>query len=421
MANILISFFSGAIKKDEIPIFYESFMQALKENGNNVKYISSHNFLKKAWNGNNTLKENIDKEKLVADIEDFSPSLCIAFNNSIPENIAKKLECPIILWHADSFDYFNNKEEIKKNCNRYYYICPFERDVLVIKKELNISDKQILKITPATAIHKEDLDFIQNISFIGTMFQVWDAPSKLKNLPNLGKLAKIIKEVERNPLLDYNELLKETSCESIEKNITKTDCLNFSSTQNRIQTLSMLSDLGLKLYGKGEYFDWLDISKYLPFLAMCHDDKDVYTLKHNQDIYNSSKISINISHTQAIDGFPWRVFDIMASNSCLVSDKRDGLSKFTKGYIDIPVYENSYEARQICQKLLKDENWRKEITIGSQKCIEEKGRWHHKFKEIEKRIDVKLINNDNKFLKYFNKNNTSQLTEIKYQMYIKNL
>ena len=80
------------------------------------------------------------------------------------------------------------------------------------------------------------------------------------------------------------------------------------------------------------------------------------------------------------------------------------LSEFTKGYVNIPMYNDAFEARDLCKKILNDEVYRKEIVEGSQKCIEEKGRWYHRFKEIEEVINVKLTNPPKmKLLNLFNK------------------
>ena len=394
MANILISFFSST-SEDKLLIFYESFMRSLEENGNNVKYIVTNDFLNYAWNGDNILKDNINSKALEDEINKFQPELCFAFNNSIPSKITQILECPILLWHSDVFEYFNAKKEIKNNPNRYYYICPFDNDIVTIKKELLVKENQILNIIPATGIKKEEKKVAQNISFIGSMFHAGDIQGKLRHISNPDRLDAVLKRINNDSSIDYKKILEEENCSYISSFVTREDCLAISSVQSRNHTLSMLTDLGLKIFGKGEYFNWLDIATILPAVAMCYKNKNVFSLKHNQDIYNSSKISINISHAQAQDGFPWRVFDILASNSCLISDKKDGLIDFCKGYVDIPMYENPYEARKLCKKLLKDDSLRRDIVNASQKCINDKGRWVHRFRDIQDVIGITLVNIQN--------------------------
>jgi Glycosyl transferases group 1 len=116
----------------------------------------------------------------------------------------------------------------------------------------------------------------------------------------------------------------------------------------------------------------------------------IYSLQHNQDIYNSSKICLSVSHAQAIEGFPWRIMDILASNGCLLTDRKKGIADFTKGFVDIPTFDSPIEARDLAAKLLKDEKWRRDIVLGSQACIAAKGRWHHRYAAIEETTGVKL-------------------------------
>ena len=111
----------------------------------------------------------------------------------------------------------------------------------------------------------------------------------------------------------------------------------------------------------------------------------------NQDIYNASRVCLSVAHAQAQDGFPWRIMDIMASNGCLLSDRKAGLSAFTKGYVDLPMYDTPVEAKELAQRLLKDEVWRRELVEGSQRCIAEKGLWKHRFRDMQDQLGVPLL------------------------------
>ncbi len=66
-----------------------------------------------------------------------------------------------------------------------------------------------------------------------------------------------------------------------------------------------------------------------------------------EDIYNSSKVNINVSHAQARGGLPWRVFDVMATNGVLVSDYQEDLELLFGSEIKIPIYHSPSEARQL--------------------------------------------------------------------------
>lgn len=392
MAKIFISY--SYLEENKKSIFFESFIDALEKQGNEVLYLNTTGFLEKAWNGNNKLKDSINVDELLDNIKVFSPELCITFNNSIPSAIVNILDIPIVIWHADTFMYFNDKERLKLEPGRYFYVCPFERDIKTLKKELSISSDKILNILPATSVKAELLDKNLNISFIGSLFRYHGFEGKLRDVKNREEIINACNIAKSDPLADIEEICQQLSSQDALGGFSHDDLITFSSIQDRNMALASLYDLGMKIYGKSPYFDWLSIGQFLPNLGLCVSNEDVYTLKHNQDVYNRSRVSVSISHSQAAEGFPWRVFDVMASNSCLLSDKRQGIADFTKGYVDIPMFSDPFEARKLAKALLASEELRNEIIQGSNACIEDKGRWHHRFSDIEEAVGVSLINAD---------------------------
>ena len=56
------------------------------------------------------------KEHVLESIKNFDPDLVISFNNSSVEGIENAVNCPIAFWDADSFQFFNDKDKIKKKC-----------------------------------------------------------------------------------------------------------------------------------------------------------------------------------------------------------------------------------------------------------------------------------------------------------------
>lgn len=390
MAKIFISYFG--LEEGKKSIFFEGFIDALEEQGNEVLYLNTTGFLEKAWNGDNKLKDSINIDDLLDIINLFSPDICITFNNSIPSAIVDILDIPIIIWHADTFMYFNDKDRLKLETERYFYVCPFERDVKTLKKELSVRNDKILNILPATSVKSEQVNKDLNISFIGSLFQYHGFEGKLKDVKNRGEIINACNMAKSNPLADIEEICQQLSSQDALEGLSHDDLIAFSSIQDRNMTLASLYDLGMKLYGKSPYFDWLSIGQFLPNVGLCVSDEDVYTLKHNQDIYNRSRVSVSISHSQAAEGFPWRVFDVMASNSCLLSDTRQGIADFTKGYVDIPMFSDPFEARKLAKALLVSEELRNQIIQGSNACIEDKGRWHHRFRDMGEAVGVSLIN-----------------------------
>ena len=113
-----------------------------------------------------------------------------------------------------------------------------------------------------------------------------------------------------------------------------------------------------------------------------------------QSLYNRSKLTLSTSHSQTADAVPWRVRDVMATNSIIVSDARSELlNEFPR--IEFPTYNSACEAKDLCQSLLSDDIWRQELSAQCREEIDRAHRFEHRFKDIEQIVGVQLLNNEN--------------------------
>lgn len=389
MAKILVSAACPIFDDNQFKftVFHEGFLKSLAECGNESKVFNTASFLARPWNGTNQSSFLISDEKIAATAKEFGPDLIIAFNHSIPRAILDATTCPVAVWNADSFAYFNDPEYIKDNMDRYKFLC-FSHGGVSDAKKFGASENQVHFLVSGTAVKAEPLVQDKNISFIGTNFIAPETFLQLLRLEKPQEIKVIADLIAQDYHADHHALLNERGFSWVEDLIDLHDLSVLSATQSRISLLNDLQEYGLTIYGDS---DWYSVGRYLPWLAMSYCPDKAYSLQHNQDIYNASKICINISHSQAADGFPWRVMDIMASNGCLVSDRRQGIADFTKGYVDIPMYDSRQEAVELCRKLLVDDVWRREIVAGSQKCIEEKGRWEGCLREMGSFLAIDLL------------------------------
>jgi hypothetical protein len=390
VANILISHFSPVQDNNHFQAvcFFEGLANSLAEQGHNVLQIVSTRFISSAWNGANALMKDIDSEGLGSDIKKFNPDLCIFANNSVPETAYEVTNCPVILFLSDTVKFFNDKDVIKSNryADRLYFYAPFESDIKEIKDYFGIDAERIIHMLPATALRAESLDIKQNISFIGSNFQnPKGLEDFIKEFPDRARLLQIMNKIHaRGELISF---LTNDEIEAIEKYMPISFFSSIFSPRDRLLVLAILAEQGLGLYGES---NWPEVAKYFPDVAASFNSEKVYSLAHNQDIYNSSCISLSVSHSQSVDGFPWRVMDIMATNSCLLSDRKKGIEDFARGYVKLPLYDTPLEAYDLAKRLLKEESWRKDIVASSQQCILEKGMWKHRFLELGERVGVNL-------------------------------
>ena len=369
-----------------MPAFYESFINGLKNLGNDVLIYNQATI--------NTWGKNLEEcPKNIADeIKNFSPDCAFLFNNSFYD-ISNIIDCPIIVYEVDTPMYYSNKNNLKANPNRYHFFVSQTESTRIIKEMYNVNEKNIVHMPFFTSMQAENLPIYKNICFIGSKFTDED-PIPYHHLQNKSNSKEIIKEymnyykqLEKNPYLEINDFrTKNHELINTIKNIINIEILiPYISDIKRIGILSEIADLGLQLYGTN---NWQKL-QYYPQLTMSYQNKVIYSFKDNQDIYNSSKIGININHHQAVTGFSWRVCDIMATNCCLVSQYTSDLEKLFP-HVDLPTFKNKYEAKEICKYLLENENKRKEIVRNSNDAINKKYRFKHLIKKIEEHININL-------------------------------
>lgn len=297
------------------------------------------------------------------------------------------MECAQIVYEADTPIYWNNLGRLKKSKK---IICVFGSGEANYLRGIGIQSDRINIISPFTEIHYDGIKPSTNISFIGTRFGI-------NRKDEIGHIAEInesfredyyacIETIINNPNIDKDGLRKIVNRTDVLDHVDIPGILMMMSSEKRVRVLSSIVDLGLDLYGTDS---WMYRYHFDTRLNMAYKNEMVYSLKHNEKIYNNSKIAINISHYQAKDLFSWRVLDIMASNACLVTDSWSGVKKeFSE--LNLPLYEDEHQARQICQYLLRDEKTRKEIVEKCHEIIDKKYRFKHHLRELEDISGVKL-------------------------------
>jgi hypothetical protein len=387
MSRILFSLFSNINWLGASPIdpFYEGFINSLIEQGNQVMLIRTNEFLSSTQD--NQVLDSIDSKKIIKKVIEFNPDLIIAANNHIPQVILENTDKPILLWASDSPVWYANKKYIKEHIKRYRFFHHGWNEVhnKICKDEFNATLDQNFNIGHVTAVKSKTCQIVSNITFVGTVGYTRNIVDYLKHCcdnKELQKLKKFYLDFIKSPLRDI--------ATNYNNHLHVIDFLYLMTSNNRIKVLDSLTDLGLKVYGY--HLNFFDVTPFAADLAFCFDYTPVTSILDTENVFNSSKIGLHLYSAHAGSGFSWRVPDIMASNACLVSPNQPDLLKFNP-YIKMPTFNSPQEARDICKKLLEDENWRKEIVASSHKAIEEHGRFEHKFKIIEEVFNVKLLLN----------------------------
>ncbi|MFZ3073206.1 MAG: glycosyltransferase [Thermodesulfobacteriota bacterium] len=395
MAKVLICYFFGGSRRN-IPSLYDGLKDKFLENGNDVVLVNIDRYIKRQG-----FSFSLDKGRLgffKEKIDGFSPDLVLSFNNAFPAEMWDEVDGKLCILDADNPEYFWNKEALKNKRERFFYL-GFQRYSEQMYRsffEGNFDLAGYAYFPPATNVKAEKLPKTNNISFIGTNF---NAGSRLKSVPDKKLVSEIYLALKSDYFYNPHRLFQELSPGMDENRFHEI----FETVkavyirEDRLKYLDAIADLGLVIYGDSS---WNNISSYDLALSGRFDETPVFSLEENSRIYNSSKISINISHPQAVTSFSWRVMDIMASSSCLVMEKKpdwDELfgERLSDEVIEAIIYKDRFDMREKCKRLLSDDSLRERCVRECREAIEKKGRWEERFEILEGLLGLKLIGCEN--------------------------
>jgi spore maturation protein CgeB len=336
--------------------------------------------------GDRSLKKDVSSKKIVDYINSISPAFVFTTNHGgINKQIQEGIHCPILTWMVDRIpflhhggshdDLFSLKDHVITSSlenvdrlekiypilkNRVYYL-PFATDVNDFEEQSSIQDI--------------------NISFVGTYFYCGNLTNILnayKNVPEFcNNIIKLAKAVEKDYDLDFYFYLKQYNVERVLKDFDldifkfKGLLANAISINKRIKALDAINDLGLVLYGTE---NWIQVNPFsLDLLSRYQFGHFIKSRQQLVSVYQRSKIALNVSHHQAVNGLPYRIFDIMASKAMLLTEYKENSDLFYLFGKKMPVvmYKNEIELRKLTQYYLEHENERLEIVYRCNKLIKE--------------------------------------------------
>ncbi len=336
--------------------------------------------------GARNLNKSISPNYIADYINDINPAFIFTTNRAgITKEIMQKTTCPIINWMVDLIPFMHHGGNQKNLfCERDHIITSTLRSVEKLELEYPIVKGKVHYLPLATNIKdfqvykksKQDL----NISFIGTYFycgQLNIILQTYKEHPYINdSILKLCKKVEEDYNLDMEHYIHAYKLKKVLADY-KLDIPSFKglianaiSLNNRIKYLDVVSDLGLKLWGTD---NWVEAGAFSLKLLSCFQFNDqINTRIQLIDIYQRSKIALNISHHQAQDGLPYRIFDILASQSLLITDYREQSDLFYLfgNDIPIPMYKNPAELRKLVLHFLNHEDERSRIVQYCNSLIE---------------------------------------------------
>lgn len=388
MARVIVTYY----KMQELTIgkrmyYYEAFIDELRQLGNDVLAVNTAFF--------NTYESNEVRHKelnnmILKKAQAFNPDLIITFNHRIPQCILDVFDVPIIIWDGDSPLYLCDIEHIRENAERYK-IFSISKEWYQDYMDMGFKSDSYAFMPNATSVRKKDIEQDMNITYLGT--RIWTSQTVPRNMAKhiyLPQARKIVLENLTTGKGDSKEYLdkyfgEQQAIQGWDEKVI------YPLLEKRWLTLANVLDMGLTVCGS--YSRWESVYEMMPQILAMYDPRRVWTLQENIDFYNASKISLSPIHPQANGkAFPWRAFDVMASNGCLVIERSSDLKDLIGNEVDIPMFDSPYEVRDICKDLLENESRRKEIVEQSQKWVEKNARWVDRLRDTEQIVGVKLFN-----------------------------
>jgi len=397
MARVLISAFSnvGWVPGNHHDTFVVGFMNALERAGNHVLVVRCNDFM---VSEHTDLNPYVNRSSLVQAVKTFAPDIIITLNNMFPcGEFITDTDCPIFIYPADGYDFFKFKDLIGQHLERFFFFHINEDNYNDYKENIpSLKDERLCRFSYATDFRPRDVDQDLPLSFLGSLpnhtfelgryFTLWpvdraEAGNEVKK--------NFCDELDRFRLAPHSKFNCDLPGFQQGEHFysPETIAVFLITTKKRFEILSSLADMGLSIYG---YSSFCMAGIYNYDLLRAFNYEQCITVDQAETLYNRSQIALNLPNARSTRGFSWRVPDVLATNSVLLSFFSPDLSDLMRGYADLPMYTSVTEARTIAEKLLKDEIWRRDLSEASRKMIEDKCRFEPNFKNMEEASGVTL-------------------------------
>jgi len=361
----------------KIDPFMEEIVQSFAKLGVDVDIYIGNHFTKDG--GIHGISPAVNINKFTKYIQEQKYDLAVSFNNSlISKKFIEAFGCKVVSWIVDDFLHlFNHDGGDKFTTFRQKF------EVMLISSEMQDkileaipeSSSRLHFFPPATTILSENerrIAFKYPISWIASyldskhienIFNIYLTDTKKYNL-----LRTCINEVKNNQgdglkLLrhdsEVDDLLRSYNCNV---DFFEMQLQNMASNHNRLAIVIRLSKYGLALFGNS---DWIStFSNNEEAIDSFQAGKLVTEHQQLMNIYNSSKISINSPQTQAGSALQYRVIDIMASNSLLITKYNENSDLFRVFGKDcpVPMYKDLQELEDLCAYYLQHEDERLKLV-----------------------------------------------------------
>lgn len=373
----------------KLDIYLDEFVKNFAELGFGVDVYIANEYVKSA--GLFGISSKINVHKLDKRIASRNYKFILSVNNALLTREIKALKKQkVISLVVDDFNHLFNHD-----CAGLYDQFQYADEIVFSsnshKKRLELNkgnlDVPIHFFPTATSLHTKPPTECtppkkHNISLVANLLDTFDFGSLCQycgDSPNRMLLLKrAVTAVREGNAISFEDCAGNDSLLDLLDEVKWTELFfemqvqNLISNEARIAMTERLSIAGLALYGNDQ---WLAASAFYPkILGYFHSGKVISSHKDVMQIYNSSKICINVPQVQTGSALPYRVIDILASDALLVTEFHSESDLFAMFGKDCPVlmYRNVNDLVSICDHYLLHEDERLSLV---QRCnaLVEKG------------------------------------------------
>lgn len=168
---------------------------------------------------------------------------------------------------------------------------------------------------------------------------------------------------------------------------------NYISDQERLDVVSTLSDRGIVLFGN---LEWIGRSTSVD-RAFRYGERYISSHADLMDIYNSSKLCINIPQIHCGNALPYRVMDVLASRALLITkqQERSDLYQLFGAECVVPTYQTMTELKELCDYYLENEEARQEKVLQCNAYVSQGFSFKERCQEIIEKLEATVPEESN--------------------------
>ncbi|GAB4295970.1 MAG: hypothetical protein Kow0096_13130 [Thiohalomonadaceae bacterium] len=377
-----VAFIHTYARDGELGSYMNKLVDAFVHNGIELHLIYTNHLVGNL--ANRSYRHDVSAAAVAKYITDLQPDFVFSTNRGgITREIMRAVECPIVTWLVDRIPFrHHGGDHHDLFCEKDYLITSAHDNIKYFEGIYPVLKGRVIYLPFATdPAEFSDRTRTQdvNVSFVGTYFSCGYLKDLLAQYRSddriFAGLLALSDEIKADYDLDIEAAIRRHGLQELmiahdlDAFRLKGLVANMLSLNSRIQALHAVADLGLELYGTDNWVESVDYS--LELMKAYQRNKFIKTREQLVGLYQRSKIGVNVSHVQAKDGLPYRVFDIMASNALLITDyrKTSDLYKLFGAELPVPMYRDPCELRSLVRHFLEHDDERRQIVAECNRLI----------------------------------------------------